>query len=304
MNTVAPHLANVLSRSPNFHLDKVTPLGGKCRGRLIHCTFDAHTVDIPPLDEVVLLAANQYRLKRALFDFGWGFRDHFSSHPHPLHLFPAGNAYRWLKDGFADVTLLALSATDLAALLDELGHRNANDGLWELSQRGFANPMIYQAITQFMQQASLDCPQILVDSYCTVIANELARQWNTRVPTGPAVRKLPSGQLARLIDHIKEHLAQNLSLDDLAAQTGLTKYHFMRCFKASTGRSPLQYVTELRVAQARRLLQTTALTMDAVARQSGFSSADHLARVFGKATGLSPRAYRTAIGEVRGPRRH
>jgi AraC family transcriptional regulator len=304
MNTVAPHLANVLSRSPNFHLDQVTPLGGKCRGRLIHCTFEAHTVDIPPLDEVVLLAANQYRLKRALFDFGWGFRDHFSSHPHPLHLFPAGNAYRWLKDGFADVTLLALSATDLAALLDELGHRNSNDGLWELSQRGFANPMIYQAITQFMQQASLDCPQILVDSYCTVIANELARQWNTRAPTGPAVRKLPSGQLARLIDHIKEHLAHDLSLDDLAAQTGLTKYHFMRCFKASTGRSPLQYVTELRVAQARRLLETTALTMELVARQSGFSSADHLARVFGKATGLSPRAYRTALGEVRGPRQH
>jgi transcriptional regulator GlxA family with amidase domain len=78
----------------------------------------------------------------------------------------------------------------------------------------------------------------------------------------------------------------------------------MRCFKASTGRSPLQYVTELRVAQARRLLETTALTMEAVARQSGFTSAEHLARVFGKATGLSPRAYRTALGGVRGPRQH
>lgn len=303
MNTATPHLANVLSRSPDFRLDQVTPLRGRCRGRLIHCTFDAHTVDIPPQDEVVLLAANQYRLRRALFDFGWGFRDHFSSHPHPLHVFPAGNGYRWLKDGCADVTLLALSADDLTALFDELGHRNPNDGLWQLSQRGFANPMIYSALTQLMQQASTGSPQILVDSYCTVIANELAQQWNTRT-AAPAARKLPSGQLARLIDHIKEHLAQDLSLDDLAAQTGLTKYHFMRCFKASTGRSPLQYVTELRVAQASRLLKTTALPMDLVARQCGFSGADHLARVFGKATGLSPRAYRTTVGEVRAPRRH
>lgn len=304
MNTAAPHLANVLSRSPNFHLDQVTPLGGKCRGRLIHCTFEAHTVDIPPLDEVVLLAANHYRLKRALFDFGWGFRDHFSSHPHPLHVFPAGNAYRWHKDGFADVTLLALSAADLAALLDELGHRNPTDGLWELSQRGFANPMIYQAITQFLHEAAQGCPQLLVDSYCTVIANELARQWNTRGGGGPAVRKLPPALLARLIDHIKEHLAQDVGLDDLAAVTGFSKYHFMRCFKASTGRSPLQYVTELRVAQARRLLETTALSMELVARQSGFSSAEHLARVFGKATGLSPRAYRTALGQVPATRQH
>lgn len=304
MTIVAPHLANVLSRSPDFHLDQITPLGGKCRGRLIHCTFEAHTVEFPSMDEVVLLAANQYRLKRALFDFGWGFRDHFSSHPHPLHVFPAGNGYRWHKDGFADVTLLALSAVDLAALFEELGHHNPREGLWELSQRGFANPMIYQAITQFLQETSQGCQQILVDSYCTVIANELARQWSTRSSTCPAVRKLPSVQLARLIDHIKGHLTQDLSLDELAAQTGLTKYHFMRCFKASTGRSPLQYVTELRVAQARRLLETTALTMEAVAQQSGFSSADHLARVFGKATGVSPRAYRTALGGARSSRRH
>lgn len=209
MNTTASPLANVLSRSPNFRLEQVTPLGGECRGRLIHCTFDAHTVDFPPLDEVVLLAANKYRLKRALFDFGWDVRDRFSSYPHPLHLFPAGDAHCWLKDGFVDVTLLALSATDLTALLDELGHRNANDGLYALSQRSFAHPMIYQAITPLMQRASLDCPQILVNSYCSVIANEIARQWNTRAPKDPAVRKLTSGQRVRLIDHFKEHLAQD-----------------------------------------------------------------------------------------------
>lgn len=222
----------------------------------------------------------------------------------PCTCSPADNAYRWHKDGFADVTLLALSAADLAALLDELGHRNPTDGLWELSQRGFANPMIYQAITQFLHEAAQGCPQLLVDSYCTVIANELARQWNTRGGAGPAVRKLPPALLARLIDHIKEHLAQDVGLDDLAAVTGFSKYHFMRCFKASTGRSPLQYVTELRVAQARRLLETTALSMELVARQSGFSSAEHLARVFGKATGLSPRAYRTALGQVPATRQH
>lgn len=294
MNADVSPLASVLSRSPNFHLDRVTPLAGRCRGTLIHCTFDAHTVEIPSMDEAVLLAANAYQLKRALFDFGWGFRDHFSSHPHPLHVFPPGSAYRWCKDGSADVTLLALSAADLGELLDELGYRNLQDGLWKLSQRGFANPMIYQALTQLMQQASLPCPQLLVDSYCTVIASELAQQWNARLPPAPAVRKLPTAVLARLIDHIKEHLAQDLSLDELAALTGFTKYHFMRCFKASTGRSPLQYVTELRIAHARRLLETSRLPMDMVARQSGFSSAGHLARVFGKATGLPPRAYRAA----------
>ncbi|NCT98352.1 MAG: helix-turn-helix transcriptional regulator [Comamonadaceae bacterium] len=304
MGAPATPLASVLSRSPSYRLDQVTPLAGRCRGTLIHCTFEAHTVEIPPLDEVVLLAANEYRLKRALFDFGWGFRDHFSSHPHPLHVFPAGNAYRWCKDGYADVTLLALSAGDLNGLLDELGHRNPGDGLWQLSQRGFANPTIYQLVTQFMQHASSASPRLMVDSYCAVIANELGQQWGARGRAGPAVRKLPPAVLKRLIDHIKEHLTQDLSLDELAAITGFSKFHFLRCFKASTGRSPLQYVGDLRVAHARRLLERTALPMDAVARDSGFSGADHLARAFGKATGLSPRAYRTALGGVGGRRRH
>ncbi|HMN55860.1 MAG TPA: AraC family transcriptional regulator [Ottowia sp.] len=297
----APPLVSVLSRSPNYRLDQVTPLQGRCSGTLIHCTFDAHTVEIPPLDEVVLLAANEYRLKRALFDFGWGFRDHFSSHPHPLHIFPAGNAYRWCKDGYADVTLLALRASELDGLLDELGHRNAHDGLWELSQRGFANPTIYQLITQFVQHTSHSPgPRLMVDSYCAVIANELGQQWGARGRGGPAVRKLPQAVLKRLIEHIKERLTQDLSLDELAAVTGFSKFHFLRCFKASTGRSPLQYVNDLRVAHARRLLERTALPMDTVARDSGFSGADQLARAFGKATGLSPRAYRTALGQVTG----
>lgn len=297
VNAIVHPLARALSRSAAFHLQRVVPLQGRCPGALIHCTFDAHTVEIPALDEVVLLAANAYRLRRALFDFGWGFRDHFSSHPHPLHVFPAGQGYRWCKDGSADVTLLSLSASGLAGLLDELGHRHAQEGLWQLSQRGFASPLIYQLLGHWMGQAAQqDSPRLLEESYCTLIAQELGTLWGTRAAAGPAVRKLPVNMLKRLLAHLQEHLDQDLSLDDLAAQTGLTRFHFLRCFKASTGRSPMQYLTDLRVARARSLLEGTQLPMEAVARQCGFSGAAHLARSFGKATGVSPRAYRSALG--------
>jgi AraC family transcriptional regulator len=293
-------LLEVLSRAEQFQVRHVAPFQGTCAGSLIHCTFEAHTIEIPPLNEVVLLAANAYRLKRALFDFGWGYRNHFSSHPHPLHLFPAGNAYRWNKDGWADVTLLTLDAASVAGLLQELDIDRGADCLWELSQGGFASPLIYHAVGNFLREASQNCPRLLVDSFCTLIVSELARQRPSRQPRTGSSRKLPYATLARVIDHVQGHLAADLSLDDLAGVAGLSKFHFLRCFKASTGASPLQYVTDLRLAQARRLLAGSQRPMTEIAAACGFAGTDQLARAFRRAEGVSPRSYRADTTGWRG----
>jgi AraC family transcriptional regulator len=288
-------LLQVLARAEQFQVRQVAPFQGTCAGSLIHCTFDAHTIEIPPLNEVVLLAANSYRLKRAMFDFGWGYRNHFSSHPHPLHLFPAGHAYRWNKDGWADVTLLTLESASVEGLLGELGIDRGADCLWELAQGGFANPLIYHAVGNFMREASQDSPRLLLDSFCTLIVSELARQRPSRQPRSTA-RKLPYATLARVISYVQEHLASDLSLDELAGVAGLSRYHFLRCFKASTGASPLHYVTDLRLAQAKRLLAGSKLPMGEIAAACGFGGADQLARAFRRTEGVSPRSHRAASG--------
>jgi AraC family transcriptional regulator len=296
MENSASSLLDVLSRTPSYQLDKVIRLAGKSQGTLINCRFEAHTLESPPLKEMVLLAANEYQLKSALFDFGWGYRNHFTSHPHPLHVFPPNVPFRWVKDGSANVTLLTLEATTLSKLFGELGVANAQEGLWDLSQRGFSGPLIYLALTNFLQQCSAQSPQLLVDSYCTVITNELALRWKSRLHHGQAARRLSPQVLSRVVSCMKERLADDLSLEDLASLCGMSKYHFLRCFKASTGNSPMQYLTELRITRAKQLLSSTRLPMDHIARQCGFSQAGNLARAFGKASGVTPRAYRTSHG--------
>lgn len=292
-------LLQVLSRSDRFQIRDHAHFEGACRGTLIHATFDAHTLDIPPLEEVVLLAANAYHLKHAMFDFGWGLRDHFSSHPHPLHVFPAGHPYRWEKDGWADVTLLTLDAGGVGAMLDELGVRSGPDCLWELSGGGFANPLVYHAMESFRREAAGGSPRLLVDSFCALIVNELAQQRPSRQPRSATLRKLPAGTLARVAGHVHDHLAQDLSLDELARVAGLSRFHFLRSFKASTGSSPLQYVTERRIAQAKRLLAESDLAMPQIASCCGFASADAMARAFRRAEGVSPRGYRADAGRAR-----
>lgn len=288
-------LQQILARSEQFVLREVAPFRGTCAGSLIHCTFDAHAIDVPPLDEVVLLAANAYRLKRALFDFGWGFRNHFSSHPHPLHLFPAHAAFRWNKDGWADVTLLTLESRAVDGLLRELGVDAGSEHFWALSQSGFANPLIYHAVDAFLREATHDCPRLLVDSFCTLVVSELARQRPTRRVNAPTDSKLPRATFARLIEYIQTHLDGDLSLDELASVAGLSRYHFLRCFKATTGTTPLRYVTELRLAQVKRLLSGGSKPLAQVAAACGFAGPDQLARAFKRAEGVSPRRFRSEM---------
>jgi AraC family transcriptional regulator len=67
-------------------------------------------------------------------------------------------------------------------------------------------------------------------------------------------------------------------------------YHFNRLFKASTGKSPYQYLVETRVRKAKDLLATGKFTIGEVANEVGFFDQSHLTRHFKRIFGLPPRA--------------
>jgi AraC family transcriptional regulator len=59
-------------------------------------------------------------------------------------------------------------------------------------------------------------------------------------------------RLIRAIDHLEEHGDEAISLDDLGAVTCMSKYDFVRCFRALTGMTPHQYLIALRLRRAAR----------------------------------------------------
>jgi AraC family transcriptional regulator len=105
----------------------------------------------------------------------------------------------------------------------------------------------------------------------------------------PALRK-------RLMAYIEEHLAEPLSLGELAAFSALSEYHFARMFRESFGLPPHQYVLARRLAHARHLLARTTLPLGDVALACGFSSASHFSNRFRRAIGGTPGEYRAAMG--------
>jgi len=86
----------------------------------------------------------------------------------------------------------------------------------------------------------------------------------------------------------------NLSIQEYARMCGLSKYHFIRVFKANMGATPHAYKTEMLIEKSKNMLTTTNLNIDEVAEALGFEDAFYFSRIFKKATGLSPSEFRRA----------
>ncbi|WP_182876584.1 GlxA family transcriptional regulator [Microbispora sp. H10670] len=89
-----------------------------------------------------------------------------------------------------------------------------------------------------------------------------------------------------------EHLEEPVNLTALAAHARMSVRTFTRRFREETGLSPARWLAGQRVAHARRLLETTDLPVDAIARKAGFGSAVSLRQHLNAAVGVSPLAYR------------
>jgi transcriptional regulator GlxA family with amidase domain len=96
---------------------------------------------------------------------------------------------------------------------------------------------------------------------------------------------------------IVEHPDAALDVPSLARRAGMSGRHFARVFRAEVGLTPASYVERVRVETARRLLETTARSIEDVATRAGFGTPEALRRAFARRLGLSPRDYRNRFGE-------
>jgi AraC family transcriptional regulator len=97
-------------------------------------------------------------------------------------------------------------------------------------------------------------------------------------------------QLAQ--QYIEQHLDQRLSVEDVAAVTGLSAFHFTRVFKKATGKTPHQYVLERRIAVAQMSVGHTTRPLNEISAELGFRNPSHFSAVFLEHTGMTPSEFR------------
>jgi AraC-like DNA-binding protein len=96
---------------------------------------------------------------------------------------------------------------------------------------------------------------------------------------------------------LRERLAENHSLEELAREARLSRFYFLRAFKRAYGVPPHEYQLQLRVARARRLL-LQGLSSVEVAADLGFSDQSHFTKQFRRIVGVTPGAYASAEGRA------
>jgi AraC-like DNA-binding protein len=110
-------------------------------------------------------------------------------------------------------------------------------------------------------------------------------RWRDR-PEHAAVR--------RARDHLRERWNRRVTLSELAAVAGLSRFELVRRFRAQTGITPHAFQTNVRIEQARRLLGSGIAPAE-VAATCGFADQPHLGREFKRAVGVTPGRYARAL---------
>ncbi|RJF57683.1 AraC family transcriptional regulator [Serratia inhibens] len=161
-----------------------------------------------------------------------------------------------------------------------------------LEPRAFAeDPQITLLYRRFL----LDCNwqeranQLALSSATTLLMSHLVQRYSQLQWALPRVRGGLAPAVARRVkEYIEQHLDRPLLLAELAAQAGLSEFHFARMFKHDTGLAPHQFVMRARLQQAEKLLRHSLLPLTQIALECGFSSASHFSNRFKATYGFAP----------------
>ena len=131
--------------------------------------------------------------------------------------------------------------------------------------------------------------ELYVDSLITLLGIHLLRNYTEPLrPLAPSKGSLPKYKAKKIRDYLHANFRGKLSIAELSAMAGISPGHFIKAFTRTFGATPHQYLINLRIAAAERLLSESDLSISEIAYASGFSSQSHLTTAMRKHKGTTP----------------
>ncbi len=216
-----------------------------------------------------------------------------------LTVLPAGQSNRWETHGPIDFAHLTLNTALLEQIaIEEFDREPLACEL--VDAIGVRNPYIERLfgrlLTAIQERGARG--RLYPDSLLVVLTAALIGEHSTlpkRPASIPAAFKtggLAGWRLRRVIDYMLEKLADDISLAELTALTGLSRAQFFRAFKQSTGFSPHRYLVRLRLDRAQIMLDGTELSVARIGEAVGYSDGARFSALFRVRFGVNPRLYR------------
>ena len=172
------------------------------------------------------------------------------------------------------------------------GCRVSNSHIDALS---LSDPLLFSLAESLASGIEYQAPDLYADAAARIFAIHILLKSGTlrRNDLTRAIgNDLTDRRLARVIDFMHHHFAEEITLDQLAREAGISRFHFVRLFRKRLLVTPHRYLVKLRLDHARLLLRTTDLDINAVALACGYTHAGRFAAAFHAAFALQPAQFR------------
>lgn len=194
-------------------------------------------------------------------------------------------SYRAAQTGFWRFSLFNMNGLNLPAYYHQLASAH------RVFFRAEAQSRVADLISDLARSAAMKPgPQSELVTSTTIVCIL------TELIVSSGEHKVEEGAIPGYIGEVMEHLGANyrgrISLDSLAHQFSVSKYHLSREFKKYTGYSPNEYLISVRISHAKELLKHTGTTVGEIARMIGCSDVNHFIQLFKSREGMTPAAFR------------
>jgi AraC family transcriptional regulator len=217
------------------------------------------------------------------------------------YLMPAGYESAWEGDSGLSARLRVPTGL-IAAAAEQLGPHEIRVEIRNVFQT--RDPVIErfaQALLAEMDMPAHPVQKLIADTISSALAAHLLRAYNTfgtlEHAHEPVLGKL---EITRVIEFIEDNLHQPISLDDLAGVASVSRFHFSRLFKRSTGCTAIGFVEQCRIRRAQALIADTDLPLAEIALMTGFADQSHFTRRFHRHVGCTPAVFARERGRRRG----
>ncbi len=191
----------------------------------------------------------------------------------------ADQYFQWMENTQTDhMSSIRLKTLEFVLYADHLAYLDGGKGLYRFTDR--------QDYMPFVMQGSL---------------SELHRWFvdkirSAAVAIGDKAEQNADSQIDRAKAYIDHNYQNDISLDDVSRQIGISSYYFSKLFKEEMGVTFVEYLTGIRIARAKELLEADELPIRDIGTAVGYQDPNYFSRIFKRMEGVTPSEYKTARG--------
>lgn len=284
-------LARLLDRAPVVQ-DAVFSGETRLTKRWIH--GELHDT-LPALNTHLLVAHYSPVAREAVWRTG-GRRLQSRLSPGTITLIPSGHQGRW--DIFGSVEVSQVYLPD-SRLQDAAAAMTGGREVELLGRAGIADPAAARLMELLSGEDRVAEPssRLFVEQAIDLLCTQLVRAHSSHgtLEHEPPRRGLADWQVRKVTSYMREHLDEEVGLDDLAGLVSLSRFHFSSAFRLATGRPPHDWLVRERIDRARVLLADPHVPVTEIALSVGYQTPSSFAAAFRKVVGTTPSDFRRRL---------